>query len=88
MKNELERQAERFLSGEEGRRIAGKKADIQRIAASGDGERVKAMLDRAGFEDALRRGDAAEARRALSQVMETDSGKALVSRLQGLLGGK
>lgn len=88
MDNDLTKQAEKFLSGEEGRRVAGKKAEIERIAASRDGERVKAMLQRSGFEDAVRRGDTAALRDALSGVMKTDSGKQLISQLQELMGKK
>lgn len=88
MDNDLTRKAEQFLSGEEGRRVAGKKAEIERIAASKDGERVKAMLEQSGFEDAVKRGDTAALRDALSGVMKTDSGRQLIGQLQALMGKK
>ncbi len=88
MDNDLQKKADKFLSGEEGRRIVENKAEIRRIAASREGERVKAMLEKNGFEDAVRRGDTAALRDALSGVMQTDSGKQLMSRLQELMGKK
>ncbi len=88
MENDFTKKAEQFLSGEEGRRVAGKKAEIERIAASGDGRRVKAMLEDAGFEDAVRRGDTAALRDAMGAVMRTDSGRQLIGRLRELMGQK
>lgn len=88
MENDLTKQAEKFLSGEEGRRVAGKKAEIERIAASRDGERVRAMLQKSGFEDAVRRGDTEALKGALSGVMKTESGRQLMSQLQELMGKK
>ncbi len=86
MDNELKRAADNFLSGEEGRKIAGKRSEIERLASSKDGERVKSMLASGGFEDAVRRGDTKALRNALSDVMKTDSGARLMKSLQDLMG--
>lgn len=88
MEKDLQRAADKFLSGEDGKRIAGKRSEIERLAASSDGERVKAMLQQSGFEDAVRRGDTAALRDALSGVMNTDSGRQLVGKLRELMGRK
>ena len=85
MENELDRLSRDFLSGSEGKKISGKKADIERIAASADGERVRTMLEAGGFEDAVRRGDANALRASLEQVMKTESGARLVENLKALM---
>lgn len=85
MENELESAARRFLDGEEGRRISNKKDDIQRIASSKDGETVKNMLEKSGFEDAFRRGDTKALRDAVAGVINTDSGARLVASLKEMM---
>ena len=88
MENDLTKKAQEFLSGEEGRRVQGKRAEIERLAASRDGQRVKAMLERSGFEDAVKKGDAAALKNAMGAVMQTDSGRQLIDRLRELMGQK
>lgn len=88
MDKDLKHAADSFLAGEDGKKIAGKRSEIERLASSSDGERVKAMLDSAGFEDAVRRGDTKALRDALSGVMKTDSGARLMKNLQELMGRK
>ncbi len=88
MENDLTKKAQEFLSGEEGRRIQGKRAEIERLAASEDGQRVKTMLERGGFEDAVKRGDAAALKNAMGSLMQTDSGRQLIGRLRELMGQK
>ncbi len=85
MDNDLRRAADSFLSGEDGKKIADKRSEIERLASSSDGESVKAMLDSAGFEDAVRRGDTNALRDALSGIIKTDSGARLVKNLQELM---
>ena len=88
MEKDLKRLSDEFLSGSEGKRISGKRADIERIASSADGEKVKNMLEAGGFEDAVRRGDTKALREALDKVMKTESGSRLVKNLQELMGKK
>ncbi len=88
MENDLTKKAQELLAGEEGRRIQGKRAELERLAASQDGQRVKAMLERGGFEDAVKRGDAAALKNAMGAVMQTDSGRQLIDRLRELMGQK
>ena len=86
MDNQVSDLAGRFMESEDGKRIAGKQEDIRRIAASRDGEDVKTMLRKAGFEEAVRQGDTAALRDAVSRVIRTESGARLLKNLQELMG--
>ena len=70
----------------------GKTASASRKSAptssSADGESVRSMLEKGGFEDALRRGDAGALKNAVADIMKTDSGARLVRQLQALMGNK
>lgn len=58
MKGSFEQAASDLLSGENGKKINARKNDIQRIADSSDGKKVKEMLDQNfDLEGALARGD-------------------------------
>ncbi len=88
MDSDLKRAADSFLAGEDGKKIAGKRFEIERLASSRDGEQVKSMLEAGGFEEAVRRGDAGAIRDALSGVMKTESGARLMKNLKELMGRK
>ncbi len=88
MDNELQKTADRFLSGDDGKKIAEKRGDIERLASSPDGERVRAALKKGGFEDAVRRGDTNAVKSAVENILKTDSGARLVESLRSLMGKK
>lgn len=88
MGNELQNAAERYLSGAEGKVLSEKRGEIQRIAASGDGEKVRAMLEKGGFEKAVRDGDAESVKKAVTDVLNTDAGARLVDKLREIMGQK
>lgn len=88
MENDLQSTAEKFLSGEEGKRIAGKRGEIERIASSADGQRVRAELERSGFEDAVRRGDTKALKSAMEKALKTDSGAKLLENLRRMMDKK
>ena len=86
MENELQKAAEKFLSGADGKKIAGKKGEIERLAASRDGERVKAQLQNRGFEEAVKSGDTEAMKNAISSVLKTEEGARLMRQLQNMMG--
>lgn len=88
MQSDLKNAADKFLAGEDGKRLVQKKDDLQRLASSADGEKVRSMLEKGGFEDAVRRGDAGAVKDAVSDIMRTDSGARLMRELQALMGKK
>ncbi len=86
MDNELQKAADKFLSGEDGKKLAGKRGQIEKLASSADGERVKTILEKGGFEDAVRRGDAGAMKDAITRAMKTESGARLMRSLKDLMG--
>ncbi len=86
MGNELKDAAEKFLSGSDGRRISEKRGDLERIASSRDGEAVRGMLERGGFERAVERGDTEAVKSAVSEVLKTEAGARLIEQLRGIMG--
>ncbi len=86
MDNELQKAADKFLSGEDGKKLAGKRGQIEKLASSADGERVKTILEKGGFEDAVRRGDAGAMKDAIARAMKTESGARLMRSLKDLMG--
>lgn len=86
MQSDLKNAADKFLAGEDGKRLTQKKGEIERLAASADGETVRSMLEKGGFEDAVRRGDTGAVRDAVNGILKTESGARLVSQLRSLMG--
>ncbi len=87
MDEKLQKAAEKFMSTAEGKRLAGKKNDLQSLASSRDGEAVRGILAKGGFEDAVRKGDTDAIKNALTQVVSTDAGSRLLQQLQRLMDG-
>ncbi len=85
---DLKRMSEEFLAGEDGKKLSGKRSEIEHLASSRDGEKVRSMLEAGGFEDAVRRGDTKALRASLEQVMNTESGSRLVKSLRELMSKK
>jgi hypothetical protein len=88
MDNDLQRTAEKFMSTADGKKLADKKEDIEKLASSKDGETVKAILQRGGFEDAVKSGDTDAIKSAISKVVSTDAGSRLLQQLQQMMGNQ
>lgn len=86
MAENLDRAAKEFMASADGKRLAGKKGDIERLASSSDGQKVKAMLQGNGIENALERGDMNAVKSTLTNVLKTDEGARLMNALQNMLG--
>ena len=86
MKGSFEQEASDLLSGENGKKINARKNDIQRIADSSDGKKVKEMLDQNfDLEGALARGDIGAVKSAIETIMSTDAGARLAKNLGDIL---
>ena len=86
MKGSFEQAASDLLSGENGKKINARKYDIQRIADSSDGKKVKEMLDQNfDLEGALARGDIGAVKSAIETIMSTDAGARLAKNLGDIL---
>ena len=86
MATDLKEAAKEFMSSDSGKKLAGKKGDIERLAASSDGQKVKEMLQENGIEKALERGDMSAVKDTLQSILKTDEGARMMSSLQNMLG--
>lgn len=86
MANDFENLAGSFLSGESGKKIGAKKSEIERLANTPDGKRVKEMLEQNGsIEKALADGDIETIKSAITSIMSTQSGARLAKQLGDLM---
>lgn len=86
MSNKFNKAAEELFSSPSGAKLAEHREDLQKIADSSDGQKVKAMLDKnGGLSDALERGDMDSLRKTLSQVMQTEAGSRLAKQLSDMM---
>ena len=75
------------LSAQAGAHFSGNAADIDRLASSGDGQRVQKLIEDSGFDlaGALERGDTKALGDALKSIMSTDEGSRVVNKLRGMI---
>ena len=86
MASEFEKKAEAFLGGSGGKKLNEKRGEIQQLADSDDGRKVKSMLDENGsLQAAVEKGDVGALKNVLSQVLNTDEGARLAKRLSELM---
>lgn len=62
----------------------GRAEELRKLAASDEGKRLGAMLDRQAAERALKSGDAAALRRMLGELLATEEGRRLAEKLRRL----
>jgi hypothetical protein len=74
-----------FMSSDEGKKISGKKKELQQLADTSDGQKVKEMLQKVGIEDALESGDTDTVKKTILGVMNTDEGARLFSQLKKMM---
>ena len=63
-------------------KIRGKERELEMLANSADGERVKQMVDGASLQKALDSGDTAALQSTISKVLKTEEGARLLSQLE------
>lgn len=88
MAGKLDRAAEDFFSSDTGKKLAGRRDELERLAAGSDGQQVKKMLEKRDLGSALSSGDTETLKNALNDVMKTEAGARILSRLQDMLGKK
>ena len=65
-------------------KIRGKERELEKLANSKDGEKIKQMVDGDALQKALDTGDTAALQSTISQVLKTDEGARLLSQLEQL----
>ncbi len=88
MSTDFQKAAQDFMSSKDGQKLAGKKGEIERLAASKDGETVRSILQQGGFGEAVKKGDADAIRNAINNVVSTEAGSRLLRELQEMMGNK
>ena len=71
----------KFTSNE---KIRGKERELEKLANSSDGEKIKGLVDGKKLQKALDEGDTAALQSTISQVLKTEEGARLFSQLEQL----
>ncbi len=86
MNNRFDKMAQDLLNSPSGAKLSAHSSELQKLADSSDGQKVKEMLDRnGGLSDAFEKGDVEALRQKLAQVMQTDAGSRLAKQLSDLM---
>ncbi|MDR0447011.1 MAG: hypothetical protein LBH17_08355 [Oscillospiraceae bacterium] len=67
------------------KKLAGRRGEIERLAESEDGKRVRALLSGTDLESAARSGDIASITSAVRSALSTEEGARLAQQLRGLM---
>jgi len=86
MAGELNKAAEEFLSTDAGKKLAGRKDELQKLTRSSDGQQVRRMLEGRDIGAAISKGDTEVLKNTLSDIMNTEAGARLVKQLSELMG--
>ena len=73
------------LLGEDGKKLAQKRPELERIANSTDGQKVREMLGGDRIEQAAKSGDFASLAAALQTALKTEEGARLAKQLRELM---
>lgn len=66
--------------------LSSKKGELEKLANSADGQKVKSMMDPDGrIQSAYEKGDMEAVRRAVTDILKTDEGARLAKQLSDLL---
>jgi len=85
IENKFENKAADFFSSPEGKMFSDKKQELERIADSTDGRRVKDMLGGSKIEEAAKSGDVKALASAVQNALKTEEGARLLSQLKELM---
>ena len=85
MSENLNKAAEKFMESEDGKKISGKKKELEALADTRDGRKVKAMLQNEKLEEALSSGDTEKVKATISGVLQTESGARLMEQLRKMM---
>jgi len=86
MKNSWDNATEAMLNTEAGQQLLKNKKAISEIAASGDGQRVKSMLEQnAAVSSAMESGNMQALSQAISGILKTEEGARLAAQLSSIM---
>lgn len=87
MPNGFQHAAGSFINPKDAERLSGKKDEIEKLANSSDGQKVKEMLSSSGtdLQDAMEKGDMETLRGAVSNILKTDAGARLYKQLTDMM---
>ena len=60
-------------------------SDLEKLAGSTDGQRVKEMLDASNMSEAMESGDSEAVRKALAEILGTSEGQRLFGKINDML---
>lgn len=87
MPNGFQNTANKFLNTKDAQRLAQKKEEIEKLANSSDGQKIKEMLNASGqnLQGAIEKGDINTLRSAVSDILKTDAGARLYKQLSDMM---
>jgi hypothetical protein len=87
METNISKAAQGLLNSPEGAELAQRRGDLEKIANSPEGKRVRAMFDDGGDEimRAFENGDMEKVSGALSGILKTKDGLSLALQLKSLM---
>ena len=89
MEKDISALAQQMLGKQGSKVVASKSSELERLANSADGKKVKQMLDsNGGIENAISSGDTQSLKKALNSVLKTKEGMRLASQLSDMFNKK
>jgi len=87
MGSDMGRSAKDYLNSAAGAKLAGKQAELEKLAESKDGQKVRNMLQNSGVDlaGAIEKGDTSALRLALESILRTEEGGRVVSELTKMM---
>ena len=87
MPNGFQNSANKFLNSKDAQRLSQKKEEIEKLANSSDGQKVKELLTSNGhdLQSAIEKGDIDKLRGAVSDILKTDAGARLYKQLSDMM---
>lgn len=82
---DIKKVAEDFLTTEQGKKIAAKRGDLEKLAASADGRKMQELFSTASAKKAAESGDMKTLAGMLSDALKTEEGARLAKTLQNLI---
>ena len=84
MRNDMGKFISKFDKGKT-KKINSHASDLEKLADSSDGQRVKAMLDASNMSAAMENGDSEAVRKALAGILGTSEGQRLFGKINEML---
>jgi hypothetical protein len=85
MNENIQKAAGDFLQTEQGKRLAANRAELEKLAASEDGKRMRALLSGTDLQAAASGGDVSALTSAIADALKTEEGARLARQLRELM---